>query len=143
VEVQAAAEQRLAKADSATRSNFYVGRGQELLAQGFVTEAEKEFRMALSLAPNDAQVHSGLARVLEARNDANGARSEAETALRLKPLTEPLLVLARLDLRDNNVEAAAQSVDRALQLEPNNAAALALKRAVAAKLAEKAQPLPN
>jgi len=56
---------------------------------------------------------------------------------------DPLLVLARLDLRDNKAEAAAQHVDRALQLEPSNASALALKRAVAAKLAEKAQPLPN
>jgi tetratricopeptide (TPR) repeat protein/TolB-like protein len=143
VEVQAAAEQRLAKADPATRTKFYVGRGQELLSQGFVGEAEKEFRMALSLSAEDPQAHAGLARVLEAQNDANGARSEAEAALRLKPLAEPLLVLARLDLRDNKPEAAAQSVDRALQLEPNNATALALKRAVAAKLAEKAQPLPN
>ena len=99
--------------------------------------------MALSLSAEDPQAHAGLARVLEAQNDANGARSEAEAALRLKPLAEPLLVLARLDLRDNKAEAAAQSVDRALQLEPNNATALALKRAVAAKLAEKAQPLPN
>jgi len=143
VEVQAAAEQRLAKADPATRTKFYMGRGQELLTQGLMAEAEKEFRTAISLSPEDAQAHSGLARVLEAQNDANGARSEAETALRLKPLAEPLLVLARLDLRDNKAEAAAQSVDRALQLEPNNATALALKRAVAAKLAEKAQPLPN
>jgi tetratricopeptide (TPR) repeat protein/TolB-like protein len=143
VEVQAAAEQRLAKADSATRTNFYVGRGQELLAQGFVAEAEKEFRTALTLTPENAQAHSGLASVLEAQNDFAGARSEAEAALQLKPMAEPLLVLARLDLRDNKAEAAAQNVDRALQLEPNNASALALKRAVAAKLAEKAQPLPN
>jgi hypothetical protein len=34
-------------------------------------------------------------------------------------------------------------VDRALHLDPANASALNLKRAVAAKLAEKAQPLPN
>jgi hypothetical protein len=34
-------------------------------------------------------------------------------------------------------------VDRALKLEPSNPSALALQRVVAAKLAEKAQPLPN
>jgi len=34
-------------------------------------------------------------------------------------------------------------VERALHLEPGNAAAQALKRAVAAKLAQEAQPLPN
>jgi len=143
VEVQAAAEERLAKADPATRAKFYLGRGQELLSQGFVPEAEKEFRTALSLTPNSAEAHAWLARALEVANDPNGARSEAEAALRVKPLVDPLLVLARLDLRDNKAEAAAQHVDRALQLEPSNASALALKRAVAAKLAEKAQPLPN
>jgi len=52
-------------------------------------------------------------------------------------------VIARLDLRDNRTEAAAENVNKALQLEPSNASAQALKRAVAAKLAEKAQPLPN
>jgi Flp pilus assembly protein TadD len=52
-------------------------------------------------------------------------------------------VLARLDLRENKFEAAAQEVSRALQLEPSNPAAQALKNAVAAKLAEKAQPLPK
>jgi tetratricopeptide (TPR) repeat protein len=143
VEVQAAAEERLAKSDPATRAKFYLGRGQELLSQGFVREAEKQFRTAVSLTPNSAEAHGWLARALEASNDANGARNEAEAALRLKPLADPLLVLARLDLRDNKAEEAAQRVDRALQLEPNNASALALKRAVAAKLAEKAQPLPN
>jgi len=34
-------------------------------------------------------------------------------------------------------------VDRAFHLDPADASALNLKRAVAAKLAEKAQPLPN
>jgi len=52
-------------------------------------------------------------------------------------------VLARLDLRDNRAEAAAEKVAQALRLEPSNAAALALKRAIAAKLAQEAQPLPN
>jgi uncharacterized protein HemY len=54
-----------------------------------------------------------------------------------------LLLLARLDLRDNKVDAAALSVDRALKLEPTNSSAQTLKRAVAAQLAQKAPPLPN
>jgi Tfp pilus assembly protein PilF len=80
---------------------------------------------------------------LESRDGVTEARSEAETALRLKPFADALLVLARLDLRENKIEAAAQNVNKALQLEPSNPAAQALKTAVAAKLAEKAQPLPN
>jgi hypothetical protein len=61
----------------------------------------------------------------------------------LRQFAEPFLVLARLDLRDNKAEAAGQRVDQALHLEPGNPAALALKSAVAAKLAQKAPPLPN
>jgi Flp pilus assembly protein TadD len=58
-------------------------------------------------------------------------------------LAEPLLVLARLDLRDNNLESASAHLDSALRLEPMNGQAQSLKRSVAAKLAEKAQPLPS
>jgi tetratricopeptide (TPR) repeat protein len=141
--IQAAAEERLAKTDAATHAEFYVGRGQELLAKGFVVEAEEEFRQGLALAPGNAEAHAGLARTLEARDDLSGARAEAEAALSIRIFIDPLLILARLDLRDNKADAAAQSVDRALTLDPANTSALTLKRAVAAKLAEKAQPLPN
>jgi hypothetical protein len=44
-------------------------------------------------------------------------------------------------LRENKMEAAAQSINRVLQLEPGNPAAQDLKRTLTAKLAEKAQPL--
>jgi tetratricopeptide (TPR) repeat protein len=143
MQLQAAAEVRLAKTDPRTHARFHVSHGDELLSQGFVTEAEREYREAISLDPTNAQAHAGLARVLENNGDMAGARAEAEAALRLRQFADPLLVMARLDLRDNNAEAAAQSVDRALQLEPSNGSAQALKRVVAAKLAEKAQPLPK
>ena len=141
--IQAAAEERLSKTDPLTHAQFHVSRGHELLAQGFAAEAQKEFREAISLNSANPEAHAGLARTLEADNDLAGARAEAEAALRLKVFIDPLLLLARLDLRDNRADAAAQSVDRALQLDPANSSALTLKRAVAAKLAEKAQPLPN
>lgn len=141
--IQTAAEERLAKTDPVSHAQYHVSRGQELLAQGFAVEAEKEFREATALDPTNPAAHAGLARTLEVDNDLAAARAEAEAALRLKVFVDPLLLLARLDLRDNRAEAAAQSVDRALKLDPANASALTLKRAVAAKLAEKAQPLPN
>jgi tetratricopeptide (TPR) repeat protein len=143
VGLQAAAEQRLAQSDPATHARYHVNRGNEFLAKGFVAEAEKEFQEAVTLAPNQAEAHAGFAHALEADNRPNESRAEAEASLRLKPSADALLVLARLDLRDNKTESASQTIDRALQLEPNNAAALALKRTVAAKLAERAQPLPN
>ena len=71
------------------------------------------------------------------------ARVEAEKALGIRIFVDPLLLLARLDLRDNKMDSAALSVDRALKLDPANSSAQTLKRAVAAKLAEKAPPVTN
>jgi len=143
VGIETAAEERLAHTDPATHAQFYLSRGQEFLAKGFIFEADKAFRQALALVPLNAEAHAGLAHALEANDDLTGARAEAEAAFSIRIFIDPLLVLARLDLRDNKADAAAASVDRALQLDPGNATALTLRRAVAAKLAEKAQPLPN
>jgi Flp pilus assembly protein TadD/TolB-like protein len=143
LKIDAAAELRLAKTDPRTHAQFHTIRGHELLAQGFLSEAEGEFREAIALNPSNPEAHAGLASALEAENNLTAARTEAEEALRLRQFSEPLLVLAKLDLRDNRPEAAAEKIDRALRLEPTNAAALALKRTVAAKLAQEAQPLPN
>ena len=141
--IQAAADERPAKTDPATRAVFHVGRGQELLAQGFVAEAQKQFEEAVALDASSAEAHAGLARALEAANDITGARAEAEKALAIRVFVDPLLLLARLDLRDNKADAAALSIDRALKLDPANSSAQTLKRAVAAKLAEKAPPVAN
>jgi tetratricopeptide (TPR) repeat protein len=143
LKIGAVAEQRLAKTDPRTHAQFHTDRGHQLLAQGFLSEAEGEFREAIALNPSNADAHAGLASALEAQSNPTGARSEAQEALRLRQFPEPLLVLVRLDLRDNRTEAAAENIERALRLEPSNTAALALKRAVAAKLAQEAQPLPN
>lgn len=141
--LQSVIEQKLARSDPATHARFHSDRGMELLNQGFEAESERDFREALQLDPGNAEAHAGMARILEDRNDGPGARAEAEASLRLKPMAEAYLVLARLDLRENRLDAAAGSVTDALRLEPANGDALALQRAVAAKLAEKAQPLPN
>ena len=129
-------ESRLAKTDSRSHALFHVGHGRELISRGFVNEAEADFREAIVLDPANSGAHAGLARVLENKGDDSGARREAVSALRLQASAEAFLVLARVDLRDNRVEAASEEVGRALALEPANAHAQALKRAVAAKMAE-------
>lgn len=143
LKVQATAEQKLAKADPRTHARFHSDRGHELLAQGFVAEAEQEFREAVNLDASNAEAHAGLGRVLFASGDPSSARAEAEAALRLRTFAEPYLLLADLDLRDNRIDMAAENVDRALRLEPGNSSARAMKTAVTAKLAQKAQPLPS
>ena len=143
LKLSAAAEERLAKVEPRTHAQFHIDRGHQLLNQGFVAEAEREFREAVTLNSASPEAHAGLAEVLEADNNPAAARTEAEEALRQRQFAEPLLVLARLDLRDNRVEEAAEEVARALRLEPDNMTAQALKHSVAAKLAEGTRPLSN
>lgn len=143
LKIDTAAEQRLAKTDPRTHSRFHSGRGDQLLRQGFLEEAEREYREAIALNPENADAHAGLASILEAKSDFAGARSEAEEALRWRQFAEPLIVLARLDLRDNRPEAAAGEIDRALRLEPNDASAQELKRTLAARLGQQTQATPK
>ncbi len=133
LEVQNAAELRLAKTDPRTHAAFHVSRGEEYQSKGFKAEAEREFREAVQLDPTSTAAHLGLARVLEDINEP-AARAEAQAALHLQPIsTDALLVLARLDLKTNQRQSAEQTVDRVLAMEPNNAAAIALKRMIAEK----------
>ncbi len=135
------AEQQFARSDPRAHARFHVELGKELLAHGFSTEADAEFRHAAAVDPSSPAPLAALAEVFEARGDAAKARAQAEASLRIRESAEAYLVLARLDLRENRMETAAQNINRALQLEPGNSAGLDLKRTLAAKLAEKAQPL--
>jgi Tfp pilus assembly protein PilF len=83
-----------------------------------------------------------LARVLESDQDMTGARNEARASLKLKQNAEAYLVLARLDLMENNSSAAAQNIEHALALDPANAAAAALKRDLASGAAKSQSPQP-
>jgi len=139
MEIENATEARLQKTDPAGRAAFRVERGRELFDQGLVGEAEKQFREAVILDPASAAAHAGLARVLESNQDAAGARNEAKASLKLGASAEAYLVLARLDLAQNNSTAAQQNVQQALALDPANAAAVALQHDIAAGLIGKPQ----
>ena len=140
-QMQGWVEQQFARSDPRAHARFHVERGKELLAHGFTAEAEAEFRHAAAIDPSSTAPFTALAEDFDARGDAREARAQAEAALRIRESTEAYLILARLDLRENRMEAAAQSINRVLQLEPGNPAAQDLKRTLTAKLAEKAQPL--
>ncbi len=138
-EIENVAELRMAKQPPRVHANYHIERGRELLGRGFAGEAEHEFREAIALDQNNGAAHAALATVLETMGDLAGAQKEARAAVRMQPSAEAYLVLARLDLRDNNAEAALENVSRALSLEPENVSAAALKRTVQAKLADKGQ----
>jgi tetratricopeptide (TPR) repeat protein len=137
------AEERFVRSDPHAHARFHIELGRELLAHGFTTEAESEFRHAATIDPTSAAPLTALAEDYDARGDAIEARAQAEAALRIRESADAYLLLARLDLRENKVDAAAEHINRALQLEPANSAGQDLRRTLAARQAEKAQPPPQ
>src|SRR4029077_16698871 len=107
--------------------------GRELLNEGLTAEAEHNFREAVQLQPGDVAAHTALAAALERKGDFAQARSEAQTALKLGDSAEAYVVLTRLEMRDNNLPAAQNDVQRALALQPTNGSALVLQRELASR----------
>lgn len=134
------AEQRFAQSDPKAHARFHIERGKELMAHGFTSEAEAEFLHAAVVDPASTAPLTALAEDYDAQGDAAKARAEAEASLRMHESAEAYLVLARLDMKEDRAEAATQNINRALQLEPGNLSGQDMKRTLAAKLAEKAQP---
>jgi Tfp pilus assembly protein PilF len=139
LEIENTNEARLAKSDPKSHAAFHVQHGEELLQSGLTGEADKQFREAVVLDPTSAEAHAGLAGVLAAGQDPVGARNEARMSLKLKPTAEAYLVLARLDLAENQITAAAQDIEHVLALDPGNAAATALKHDIGTGTTGKAQ----
>lgn len=133
LEIHNLTEQRLASQDRTVHSTYHSDRGRELLAQGATADAQAEFREAISLDYNNAEAHAGMARAYEQKGDTFNARSEAQTSVRLQPNIDAFLVLARLSLKQNQIEAASDNVRQALKLEPGNSAAQSLQREITAK----------
>lgn len=136
-QMQGWAEQQFARSDIHAHARYYIELGKELLAHGFASEAQSEFQHAAMLDPSSTAPFIALAELYENRGDSQEARAEAEAALRVRESVDAYLILTRLDLSENRMEAATQSVNRVLQLEPANPAAQELKRTLAAKVAEK------
>ena len=140
MQMQNWAEQQFARSTPRAHARYHVELGKELLAHGFASEAEAEFRHAATVDPASPAPLTALAELYDARGDARAARAQAEASLHVRESVDAYLILTRLDLREDHTDSAAQSINRALQLEPANPAAQDLKRALAAKLAEKGQP---
>ncbi len=121
---------RLAMLPAGERATEYTQLGRAYLSEGLLPEAETQFQAALEASPNSPDAHAGMAQLREASGDANGARDEAKTSLIMKPNVAALLVLARLDLADKKLPACAQDLSQALQIDPKNAEAIAMKLVV-------------
>ena len=137
IQMQGWAEQQFARSDVHAHARYHVELGRELLAHGFTSEAESEFRHAATIDAGSTEPLTALAELYDSRGDTNQARLQAEAALRVRESVDAYLILTRLDLRENRMDAATQNINRVLQLEPANPAAQELKRTLAAKVGEK------
>jgi tetratricopeptide (TPR) repeat protein len=133
LEIHNLTEERLAAKDRKAQSAYHSDRGKDLLARNAITDAETEFREAISLDYNNAAAHAGMARALEQQGDTANARLEAQTSVRLQPNVDAYLVLARLSLKQNQLDAASDALKNALKLDPANRAAQALQSDLTAK----------
>jgi len=119
---------RMAALPAADRTAQYVQLGREYLAQGLLPEAEGQFNSALSADPRSALAHAGLAQIREMSGQPEQARKEARMSLQIQPNAAAWVVLGRLDYAANSLSLSTGDVIQALQLEPNNPGALALRQ---------------
>jgi tetratricopeptide (TPR) repeat protein len=118
---------RLASLPPDQRATQYTQLGHEYLAQGLLPEAEAQFQSAIKSDPTSAEAHAGLAEIRDFSGDITQARIEANDSIKLRPNADAWMVLARLDLAANQYSNCADDVIHALQLEPANSAAVAMR----------------
>ncbi len=124
---------RMATLSKDEQARQYSQLGRDYLGQGLIPEAEQQFQFALAANPSSAEAHAGLAQVRERTGNAQQARAEAETSLRLQPNAPAYLVLAHLEYQANQLDAAAADVSNALRIDPKDSAALGMKQALQAR----------
>jgi tetratricopeptide (TPR) repeat protein len=119
---------RLATLPPAERTAQNVQTGRDYLSEGLLPEAEGQFNQALAADPRSAAAHAGLAQVREMSGQAELARKEARMSLQIQANAAAWVVLGRLDYAANHLDLSTGDVIQALQLEPTNAGAQALRQ---------------
>jgi tetratricopeptide (TPR) repeat protein len=128
---------RLAALPPATRALKLCTQAYAYLDRGLLMEAERLYRDAVSIDPNLADAHAGLAQVSERAGDLDAARHEARAANERRPTVEAWLVLARIDRSAGRMLDANREVSEALRLEPENTAAQQLQLQILAATGQK------
>ncbi|PSH04509.1 MAG: hypothetical protein CXZ00_06725 [Acidobacteria bacterium] len=130
VEMQNAIEQSIGKAKPADRAALHVEKARAFLAGGAAGEAESQFREALNHEPANAMALAGYAHALLNQKKYSEAGFEARSAIRVKPSAEAYLVLARVDLHNDDIDGAAQNLNKALALEPESEEAKSVQQEI-------------
>jgi tetratricopeptide (TPR) repeat protein len=107
------------------------------LDRGLLLEAERLYQAAVAADGKSAEAYAGLAEVRERSGDADAARKEAQTSLKLGPSANAYLVLARLDLAAGNLGTANTDAENALRFDPGNRAAQEILKQILAKTGQR------
>jgi tetratricopeptide (TPR) repeat protein len=113
------------------------GQARDYLNRGLLLEAERLYLSALAADGKVAEAHEGLAEVRERTGDADAARKEAHTALKLEPSADAYLVLGRLDLAGGRLDEANKETGEALRLAPQSQAAQQLRQQIETREVQK------
>jgi tetratricopeptide (TPR) repeat protein len=124
---------RLASLKPRERAQTLCAQAKSFLDRGLLLEAERLYQDAVAADGASPQAHAGLAEVRERSGDADAARKEAHTALKLGPSADAYLVLAQLDFTAGSLDEAGTEAGDALKLDPANRAAQDLMRQIEAK----------
>jgi len=104
------------------RNAFLAGRDEDALAS---------LGKLLQVAPQDFEAHLLMGRVYERKGDFDRATNALKAAVFWNPkLVAAHVLLGRISVLRNDCAAAQSSVEKSLQIEPENQDALALKRLV-------------
>jgi len=122
-----AEEESMKGLTAAEHEKLHLTRGRQLLAEGRLPEAERDLLEAVSLTPQNDEAHLALAEVFEAEGKHRQAEAELQSSLKLKDSATAHLMLARVYLSLNRVDAARDQDQAALSLEPGNRDAAQLR----------------
>jgi len=121
---------RLAELTPRQRALKLSSQAKDYLGRGLLLEAERLYLSAQAADEKAAEAHAGLAEVRELTGDAESARKEAHTALKLEPSADAYLVLGRLDLAAGRLDESNHEAAEALKLNPTSQAAQDLLRQI-------------
>lgn len=111
-----------ARKDSISACNH----GIERLQSGEINEAQDAFEKAIRLYPRNQIAHFQLGTLLMLeKKDYAGARREYSTAIDLNPRdAEAVYMMGRLELQEDNMDAALMRFQEALRIDPAHAGSL-------------------
>jgi tetratricopeptide (TPR) repeat protein len=119
--------QRLLRRAKGQDAASWVESIQALVDSQLYGDAQRELREAVLAYPDSADTHLLQAQVFEKQKNFEDAVRECQAAIKLRPAAESFVTLARIYRAGNQNLLALASVEQALKLDPDHAAAQALK----------------